>query len=214
MLVGCAGPSPVARAASDRASAGAINLVVGDLPGFLAHDHDAADGSPPAKLARCAGAPTPAEVNVVEVSSPTFTAAVGQSQEQFSSEVTMVRTAPEAEAEVAALRRPAVIGCLTTELTDQLRTALPPGATLGPISVSRFSPPGSASAVGLHLSLPVTATASGASARVVVTADRVEFASGRAVVSLDARTTGSTSLAPEETRLSELLAARARRIRP
>jgi hypothetical protein len=138
---------------------------------------------------------------------------VGQGQEQFSSEVTMVRTAAEAEADLAALRRPAVLGCLRTELAAQLTPSLPPGAALGPISVSRFSPTGAASAIGLHLSLPVTATAEGASARVVVTADLIEFTTGRAVVSIDARTTGSASLAPEESRLTGVLAGRAGRAR-
>lgn len=215
LLVGCAGPNPAASSASDRASARAINLVAADLPGFLAAgDHYPTGGPGPAKLAHCAGAPSPAEVDVVEVSSPTFTSAVGQAQEQFSSEVTMVRTATEAGAELTALRRPEVIGCLRTELAAQLQPSLPPGAELGPISVSRFSPSGTGlPAVGLRLSLPVTATASGTSARVVVTADLVEFQAGRAVVSLDARTTGAGAPDAEESRLTGLLAERAKRVR-
>lgn len=215
LLAGCSGSTPSANSASDRASAGAINLVASDLPGFLAADnHDPTGGPAAAKLAHCAGAPSPAEVDVVEVSSPTFTAAVGQAQEQFSSEVTMVRTAAEAGADVATLRRPAVIGCLRSELTAQLQPSLPAGAELGPVSVSRFSPSGtSVPAVGLRLSLPVTATESGASARVVVTADLVEFNVGRAVVSLDVSSTGSVSPSAEESRLTGLLGERAKRVR-
>lgn len=215
LLASCGGPAHRPDVASDRAAASAINLVAGDLPGFLAGGANDATGRPAAaKLAHCAGAPSPAQVNVVEVSSPTFTAAAGPAQEQFSSEVSMMRTAADAGAEIAALRRPSVLGCLRTELTASLQPFLPAGATLGAVSASRFSPEGTnLPAVGLHLELPVTATASGASAHVVVTADLIEFNVGRAVVSLDARTTGPASLATDESRLTGLLARRALRVR-
>ena len=203
------GPTP----GTDGATARAINLVAGDLPGFLsgASYENGEQGAD--LLAHCAGAPSPADAHVVEVTSPTFTAAVGPAQEQISSEVVMMRTAAEADAEAEALRRPAVVGCLGTELGDELQSALPPGARLGPVAVSRFRPAGTTlAAVGLHLQLPVTATASGATARVVVSDDLVEFTWGRAVVSLNARTTGSASLRAQESRLTGLLAGRARRV--
>ena len=213
-LAGCGGGGRGPSAAADQATARAINLTTGDLPaGFLAGaPSDPPAGPAPAKLAHCAGAPSPDQVDVVSLASPTFTAAVGPAQEQFSSEVTMVRSSGEAEAEIAALDRPSATTCLRTELGDQLRSALPAGSSLGTIGVTRFSPGGEpAQAIGVHLRIPVSATTSGATAQVVVTADLVELAVGRAVISLYARTTGSNSLAAEESHLDSVLSARARR---
>jgi hypothetical protein len=212
-LAGCGSTTAASHRESDQATARAINLAAGDLPpGFLIGPAPELDGGPVAvKLAHCAGAPAPAQVDVVDVSSPTFTAAVGQAQEQLSSEVTMVRTEADGGADLAALRSPRLASCLSTELAPALRAQLPIGSSLGSLTVSHFTPPGDVSgALGLRLRIPVTAVADGASAQVEVTDDLISFLVGRAEITLTARTTGNADQAAPEGRLARLLEQRAR----
>ncbi|HET9692071.1 MAG TPA: hypothetical protein VFP61_13045 [Acidimicrobiales bacterium] len=192
-------PDPTA----DRATAASINLAAADLPGYTPTP-SSNDGSDPiaAKLAQCAGAPDPSAIDVVDVSSPDFDNDTGE----VSSDVTMVKTAADGAADLAAITSDKLGPCFQTVGLPALQATLPSGSTLSGLRVTPQAPPLGAQSfafqVGLSVSVP------GQAATTVVD-DTEGFLVGRAEVSLDVFATGAQPDRALEARLLALLRSRA-----
>jgi len=211
---GTARSTAIRNQGADRRIAESINLTPADLPGFQAGASTAGTSAAGRSLAHCAGAPDPASVDVVDLASPIFTVSEGNGQEQFSSDVAMVHTPPEAAADLRALGGSRIDGCLRSVIVPALSGALPAGASLGAPTVTRLRPVWApAGSVMLHIVLPVSATASGATAGLSLEIDLLAFSVGRAQVALDGLTIGNADPSTQEARLTNVLYRRVRSVR-
>ncbi len=191
-------------AASDRAAAGAINLTEADMAGWTSPPADDTPDPVAAQLARCAGAPDPSQVKVVDVSSPTF----DLNNSQVSSNVTTVRTVADGRADLAAFQSPQLPGCVQKVVEPALQKSMPSGATISRLDVSRLpAPAGIPDSFAFRAVVAVNVPGTGT---VNVTSDMVGALVGRAEMGLTDTATGTTPDAALESRLIGLLVGRAR----
>ena len=193
-------------ATADRATARAINLRPGDLPGWsaAANTTSNSDRAMSAQMAKCAGGGDPALVDVVDETSPNF----DQGEAEVSSDVTMVRTKADGQNDLRALQSPKLQSCIQQVAVPYLKTQLPAGATIDQISFTRLAaPPGIPDSFGFRLGVEVTAPGQ---PPVSVTSDQLGVLVGRAEIELDDTVNGGTPDRPLEQHLISLLYDRAR----
>ena len=189
--------------AVDRATAKSINLTAADLPGWKQTPNvsTSSDQALSSRLAACAGAKNPANVDVANVNSPYF----DKGETEVSSNVTMVRTHADGLADLEALKSSKLDTCVQQIAVPALNKALPSGATVTNLQVSTFQPAGAPhDSFGLRLQITVAVPQQGS---VSISADDVGFLAGRAEVELDVDQTGggSPSSALEQELLSFLV---------
>lgn len=135
-------PATVPDDAADRAVAESLLLVQSDFPtGWTANvaEDDPQDAVTAKKLADCAGASDPAKATAA-VDSPNF----DQGDAEVSVSVSVAPTRADFEKDVAALKGPKYIACLTDLFGDELETEIQkdaPGATIDDVNLVRASMP-------------------------------------------------------------------------
>jgi hypothetical protein len=193
---------------ADRATANAVNLTSRDLPGWKqsANTTTSADRSTTDRLAKCAGAPDPGQIDVVDIDSPNF----DQGATEVSSEVTMVRTHADGLSDLKALQSAKLDPCVQQIAVPQIKTELPAGATITSLKISTFTPlhqPAHSFALRIGVSVNIPQQGS-----VTLSSDEIGFLKGRAEVELDAsQTGGGDPSATLEQRLVSILVTRAQR---
>ncbi|HEX3797011.1 MAG TPA: hypothetical protein VHV57_21135 [Acidimicrobiales bacterium] len=166
-LLGLANPAGAsaasAKSASQKAAAKKTLLALSDMPKGWTSAKDSGDGSsnfPGAKqLAGCIGVSSSLiQSNPPQVNSPDFHSA-DQSLE-IDDSVAVFPSAKKAVATFNAMANPKTPACMITlmngPLRDKIAKSAGSGATVGTVSVTRFSAP--AHTTGLTISLPITAS--------------------------------------------------------
>ncbi len=193
-----------------------INLRAGDLPrGWTPQDASTPDADPgesalsgsndtgPA-LARCLGAPDPVKAEVYSATSPTYTSGAAE----VSSDVTVVRDAGTAAADLRAMRGPKVASCISTVANPALKKALAArGITLSGFTVKRLP---DVPANGYAMRLTWTMTARGRS--MPLHSDVYGFARGAVEVELTSTKAGATPDPKLGRQMLQLLQTRAAHI--
>lgn len=114
------GPAPAGGKAGDTATARTVVLQQADLPAGwrgAAHSEDASEAARAKDLSTCLGRPDPETFRSAIVYGPDLT--LGQTQ--VSSVATVLNTADDAKADLAALHGPKYGPCLITAFRDSLR---------------------------------------------------------------------------------------------
>jgi hypothetical protein len=123
-------------AAADKAKATTLVLTSTDLPGWTAKpaQNDPADKAFDDQLAACVGRPSPSTYTTARAASSSFS----MGPAEVSSDVDIVRTVEDFNAEVAAVRGPKYAPCVRNGLTKLLQQQLPPGTTVQSATVARL----------------------------------------------------------------------------
>lgn len=192
-------------ASADKATANAINLTQADLSGWTSSAADQSNNNPlGAQLAKCAGAPDPATIDVVDVSSPNF----DQGNAEINSDVTMVKTPADAQADLQAFQSDKMSSCLQSVAGPFIQQSLPSGSTVGTITFNRLTAPaGIPDSFAFQAVIPVTVPGQGST---TITSDMVGVLVGRAEIELDNTTTSGTPDQSIESRLIGVLYNRAK----
>jgi hypothetical protein len=121
------------------AQARAINFTATDFPGgwTSSPSNNQSGSAEDAKLAACAGAPSPASSDVADVYSADFTS----QGLDASSDVTVLRTAQLAQEDLAAIRGDRALACFRQLLPELATADAPPNSQLAVDSVERLSVP-------------------------------------------------------------------------
>lgn len=159
-------PSPAApplTKAQAVAAAKAINLTAADVgAGYTGSPSSTspAEDKDSAAFAACVGSTLPSAA-VADVSSLDFSKGSGLQTRQVSSDVTVVATAAEAKADLAAFQSQKATTCLTTFITKTLAGAAGPNVTFGPPVVTRIDTPAPGADGSFGYDVKATAKASG-----------------------------------------------------
>jgi hypothetical protein len=123
-------------AAADKAKATTLVLTSTDLPGWTAKpaQNDPADKAFDDQLAACVGRPSPSTYTTARAASSSFS----MGPAEVSSDVDIVRTVEDFNADVAAVRGPKYAPCVRNGLTKLLQQQLPPGTTVQSATVARL----------------------------------------------------------------------------
>jgi hypothetical protein len=123
-------------AAADKAKATTLVLTSTDLPGWTAKpaQNDPADKAFDDQLAACVGRPSPSTYTTARAASSTFS----MGPAEVSSDVDIVRTVEDFNADVAAVRGAKYAPCVRNGLTKLLQRQLPPGTAVRSATVARL----------------------------------------------------------------------------
>jgi hypothetical protein len=122
--------------AADKVKATTLLLRSADLPGWTAKpaQNDPADKALDDELAACVGRPSPSTYTTARAASSTFS----MGSAEVSSDVDIVKTVEDFNADAAAVRGPKYAPCVRNGLTKLLRQQLPPGAAVQSATVARL----------------------------------------------------------------------------
>jgi hypothetical protein len=195
------------------AFAGAVNLRLTDLPGFVvtpasAPSHKASERRLQEQLDTCAGALHGALGGGGEHSSPQFHRRGDPLQDGVSSDVSFLEASTSVASTLALLRSSHTRGCLAAYLKGLLAGQRFGGATVSSVSLQQGSPPATGSAGGFGWR--VTAVFALRGLRVPFYLDILGFVYRRAVVTLLSSAVVVPFPAGAEEHLFELLLTRAR----
>jgi hypothetical protein len=123
-------------AAADKAKATTLVLTSTDLPGWTAKpaQNDPADKAFDDQLAACVGRPSPSTYTTARAASSSFS----MGPAEVSSDVDIVRTVEDFNADVAAVRGPKYAPCVRNGLTKLLQQQLPSGTAVQSATVARL----------------------------------------------------------------------------
>jgi hypothetical protein len=123
-------------AAADKAKATTLVLTSTDLPGWTAKpaQNDPADKAFDDQLAACVGRPSPSTYTTARAASSSFS----MGPAEVSSDVDIVRTVEDFNADVAAVRGAKYAPCVRNGLTKLLQRQLPPGTAVRSATVARL----------------------------------------------------------------------------
>jgi hypothetical protein len=123
-------------AAADKAKATTLVLTSTDLPEWTAKpvQNDPADKAFDDQLAACVGRPSPSIYTTARAASSTFS----MGPAEVSSDVDIVRTVEDFNADVAAVRGAKYAPCVRNGLTKLLQRQLPPGTAVRSATVARL----------------------------------------------------------------------------
>jgi len=187
--------------------AGQINLTAADLPGSTAspNPQTASSKASDAELAACAGGVPPSK-EIVNIDSASLTTGSDLTQNEASSNVTVLPTAADVQQNLKALTSAKGHTCLNTELNKLLTSSGNTGVSFqsGTLTTLPFSSAGTDGGFGVRVT--VNAVASGQHIPFFI--DVVGFAQGPVEVELDALGISKPFPASEEARLVALLESR------
>jgi hypothetical protein len=203
---------PVVSRGRAHAVATAINLRHSDLPSLAqqpAEKESAADKRRDAALARCIGETPPAEA-LADVSSPGF--AAKDDSIILSSEADILPSAAAVAKDVAGLRRPRALTCLTSSLRPIIAGSLLKGQKLTSLSIARLpvAVAGADSVTGFRLTGSARVTDGGRTVDVPLYADSIDVTYGQAEVAVDVFQVPLKPPAALDSRLATLIVNRAR----
>jgi hypothetical protein len=123
-------------AAADKAKATTLVLTSTDLPGWTAKpaQNDPADKAFDDQLAACVGRPSPSTSTTARAASSSFS----MGPAEVSSDVDIVRTVEDFNADVAAVRGAKYAPCVRNGLTKLLQRQLPAGTAVRSATVARL----------------------------------------------------------------------------
>jgi hypothetical protein len=123
-------------AATDKAKATTLVLTSTDLPGWTAKpaQNDPADKAFDDQLAACVGRPSPSTYTTARAASSSFS----MGPAEVSSDVDIVRTVEDFNADVAAVRGAKYAPCVRNGLTKLLQRQLPAGTAVRSATVARL----------------------------------------------------------------------------
>jgi hypothetical protein len=123
-------------AAADKAKATTLVLTSTDLPGWTAKpaQNDPADKAFDDQLAACVGRPSPSTYTTARAASSSFS----MGPAEVSSDVDIVRTVEDFNADVAAVRGAKYAPCVRNGLTKLLQRQLPAGTAVQSATVARL----------------------------------------------------------------------------
>jgi hypothetical protein len=216
-----AGAAAVALAAHPAVSRGrahavatAINLRHSDLPGLAqqpAEKESAADKRRDATLARCVGETPPGEA-LADVSSPSF--AAKDDSIIVSSEADILPSAAAVATDVAALRQPRALTCLTSSLRSVIAGSLLKNEELTSLSIARLrvAITGADNVTAFRLTGSVRVTEGGRTVDVPLYADSIDVSYGQAEVAVDVFQVAIKPPAALDSRFATLIVNRARSV--
>jgi hypothetical protein len=129
-------PTTAVDAAADKVTATTLLLTSTDLPGWTAKpaQNDPADKAFDDQLAACVGRPSPSTYTTARAASATFS----MGNAEVSSDVDIVRTVEDFNADVAAVRGAKYAPCVRNGLTKLIQQQLPPGTAVQSATVTRL----------------------------------------------------------------------------
>jgi hypothetical protein len=139
----------------------AVNLRVGDVPGFKGsteREHEtAAEKRLEQEMLRCAGWAGFGS-GIAEGSSPSFKRETGKSALGVSSSVSVARSSAVAAKELAAMRSGRTKGCLSHYLDQLFKGQKDQGATFSPVTIVAVAPPapGTSGSFGWVIAMTIT----------------------------------------------------------
>lgn len=189
--------------------AGQINLTQADVPGSTAspNPQDAASKASDAALAACTGGVPPSK-EIVNLSSPSFSTGSGLTQNEASSNVTVLPSMADVQQNLKALTSAKGHSCLNTQLNKLLSTSGQSGVSFssGTLTTLPFSTGTTQGGFGVR----VTVNAVAAGQHIPFFVDVIGFAQGPTEVELEALGISKPYPAAEEARLVALLESRAK----
>jgi len=220
LLAACGGSSGSSSSSSSSSSApltkaqattlaGQINLTQPDVPGSTAspNPQTADSKASDAELASCSGGVSPSE-EIVNLSSPSLATGTGLTQNETSSNVTVLPTMADVQQNLKALTSAKGHSCLNSELNKLLSSSGEAGVSFasGTLTTLPFSSAGTQGGFGVR----VTVNAVAAGQHIPFFIDVVGFAQGPTEVQLEALGISKPYPAAEEARLVALLESRAK----